>query len=101
MPGAGVGYDQDLLDLLENPADTTRTSVPVLSSAVLSFLPRFDPGLANLFHSFEPCEVFSGGAERGTPIDASLGSVGTFGTEREAVLARVTRTGTDTAVGYL
>jgi len=49
-----VKADQTLDDLLENPADITRTIVPVLSSAALSFLPRLDPGLANLFHNFEP-----------------------------------------------
>ena len=49
-----INGDQPLGDLLENPADITRTIVPVLSSAALSFLPRFDPGFVNLFHNFEP-----------------------------------------------
>ena len=75
--------NQDLCDLLENPEDTTRTSVPVLSNAALS---RLVPGFANLFHNFEPCEVLSEGAECGTPTEASSRSVGDPGAEREVLL---------------
>lgn len=93
-----IRYDQSLGDLLENPEDTTRTSVPVLSSAALSFLPRLDPGLANLFHSFEAWEVFSGGAECGTVTGASFNPIGDPGAEREALLLWAGRVGTGAVV---
>lgn len=87
-------------DLPENPADTTRTSVSVLSSAALSF-PRVDPRFVNvnLFQNFEPLEVLSGGAERGTAAGASFKWVGDPETEREALLERATRVGIGAVVG--
>lgn len=91
--------DQTLCNLLENPEDTTWTSVPVLSSAALSFLPRFDPGLANLFHNFEPWEILSGGAECGTEAGASFDPVGVPGAECEVFLVWVTRAGTEAVLG--
>lgn len=75
-----------ILGLLEKPADMTRTSVPVLSSAAFSFLPRFDPGFVNLFHNFEACEVLSGGAECGTVTGASFSPVGVPRADREVPL---------------
>ena len=79
--------NQILGGLLENPADMTRTSVPVLSSAAFSFLPRFDPGLVNLFHNFEPCEVLSGGAECGTVTGVAFNPAGDPRADCEVSLA--------------
>ena len=79
--------DQILGGLLENPADMTRTSVPVLSSAALSLLPRLDPGLVSLFQNLELLGVLSGGAECGTLVTgASFNPVGVPGSEREVLL---------------
>ena len=93
--------DQDLCDLLENPADITRASVPVLSSAALSFLLRLDPGFASLFHNLEPWEPLSEGAERGTPTGSSLRSAGVSGAEREVLLVWVARVGMGVLLGGL
>lgn len=88
---------QTLCDLLENPEDMTRTSVPVLSD-MLGFLPRFDPCPVSLFQNFEPWEILSGGAECGTETDAPFNPFGDPGAEREAPLVCVVRVGTGTLV---
>jgi len=93
--------DQDLCDLLENPADTTRASVPVLSSAALSFLLRLDPGFASLLHNLEPWELLSEGTECGTPTESSLRSVGVSGAEREGFLVWATRVRMGVVLGGL
>lgn len=90
--------DQNLDDLLENPAETTRTSVSVLSSAALS-LPRVDPRFVILFQNFEPWEALSGGAERGIATGASFERVGDSETESEVVLVRATRAGIGAVLG--
>jgi len=79
------GDDQVLCDLLENPADMTCTSAPVLSRAALNFLPRLDPGFASLFHNFDPWEGFSVGTECGTVTGALFNPIGVSGTDREVL----------------
>ena len=92
--------DQVLGGLPGNPADITLLSVPVLSNTELNFLPRIDPGLVNLLHSFEPWEALSGGAECGTATGASVNSaVGDPGAEREGLLLWVAGVGMGTVVG--
>ena len=81
-----AGGSQVLGGLLANPEDITRTSEPVMSSAALSFFPRLDPCLVNLFHNFEPWEVLSGGADCGTGRGTSSNPVGDPGAEREVLL---------------
>jgi len=93
------GDDQFLCDPVENPVDITRTSAPVLSRAAPNFLPRLDPGLASLFHNFDPWEGLSVEAECGTVTGALFNPIGGSGTDREVLLVWPTRVGMGSVVG--